>query len=105
MIKKTREKYHCMFGKGMITSCTIICLLILAAWLTVSFMRETYGPFVRPTEVEGAVYSGSTTMGGAVLLANPRQECLQRCFGGLEGSAFLDETSMDERKQLCFASC
>jgi hypothetical protein len=66
---------------------------------------ESFGPFVRPTEVEGAVYQGSTTMAGSVIESAPREACLRRCFGAIEGSVFLDETSGDERAQLCYASC
>ena len=87
---------------------SIAVLLLLIIALIISLKRsssESYGGFITPKEVMGAVRSGSTALGGAVEFAGPREECIRRCMGGLQGGQFMNETSYDERAQMCYGMC
>ncbi len=89
---------------------TIACLAILIIALayllyTHKSPAERFGGFITPTEVMGAVRQGSTTMSGAVEEQTPREECIKRCLGALQGADYLDSTYADERAQMCFGMC
>ncbi len=67
--------------------------------------HEYYGPFIRPTDVEGGVIRGSSAINGAVLFPQTNQECYQRCVNSVIGASYLDQTFGDLRLQECAARC
>ena len=87
----------------IILSCIVlICSIVL---VTMKHSQESFGSYITPTQVEGAVRVGSTALSGAVEFAQPNEECFSRCAAAVEGSTFMLETDKDLRLQECRAQC
>ena len=82
-----------------------ILILILSIILFYSTKKEGFGSYITPTQVEGAVRVGSTSLSGAVEFAQPNEECYSRCAAATLSSNYLVETEKDLRLQECRSQC
>ncbi len=77
--------------------CAIVCLK--------QSPKEFFGSYITPTQVFGAVRSGSTALEGAVDYTPPNSECYERCAAGISQDYTTTTTEIEERLQLCQAQC